>query len=128
VIPVDVGEVEGLLDWATRSIEREHFDRMEDGGIYVGARNDITLGEFISTVVSSPLAVVPRMRKRCSRRGDISQGHLILNVLRRLMTASEHCWRPLFTRCSGKSACAGNVSTTKLRHREAASMAAKIAW
>ena len=87
----------------------------------------MTFGEFISTVVSSPLADVPRMHKRRLRRGDISQAVLILNVLRRFMTASEHRWRPRFTKSSGKSACVGNVSTMKVRHREAASMAAKIA-
>ena len=42
----------------------------------VGARNDITAGEFISTVVSSPLAAVPRWRKRRWRRDDVSHGHL----------------------------------------------------
>ena len=88
----------------------------------------MTSGEFIVTVVSSLLAVLPIMRKRQSRRVDISQGHLMINVLRRLMTGSEHCWRPRLTRSSGKSARAGNDSTMRDRHREIACMAAKIAW
>jgi hypothetical protein len=67
------------------------------------------------------------MRKSRSRRGDISQGHLMMSVIRRLMTGSEHCWRPRLTRSSGKSDCVGNVSTTRLRHREVACMAAKMA-
>ena len=92
------------------------------------SRNDMTVGEFIITVVSSLLAVLPTMRKRCSRRGDISQGHLMTSVLRRSMTGTEHFRRPRLTGSSGKSVCAGNDSTTRDRHCEVVCMAAKMAW
>jgi len=78
----------------------------------------MTFAEFIITVVSSGLAVVARMRNRRWRRGDILQADFTVNVFNWLMVALEHRWRPRFTRCSGKSACPGIDSTTKLRHRE----------
>ena len=92
----------------SRGVSRQSTLTERNMDEYVGARNDMTFAEFISTVVSSPLADVPSMRKRRSRRGDISQTRLILNILRRFMVELEHRWRPWFTRCSGKSVCDGN--------------------
>ena len=67
------------------------------------------------------------MCRRRSRRGDVSQVDLILNVVKRLMVVLERRWRQRFTRPLVKSARAGNESTTKLHHCELASMVAKIA-
>ena len=59
----------------------------------MGTRNDITFAESISNVVNSLLVVVPRMHKRRSRMGDVSQAYLSLDVLRPLIAAPEHRWR-----------------------------------
>ena len=57
---------------------------------YAGVRNAITFAELISTVVSA-LAVVPTARRRQSKRSDVSQADVILNVVNRLMVVLEIC-------------------------------------